>query len=160
MMTVTVSTQVAAPLEQVFRHFTDIEHAAQRVSGIRGIEMITAGPVGPGTRWREIREVIGHLDSAEMEVTAFDRNRAYTITHYKGGARLDTVFSFEKAGDGTRATIEFTLDSQGTPPGLLSPLGWAISGKVREVLSQDLSDLKDSAERQKLDAAAASGCAR
>ena len=149
MTTVTVSTQVAGPLEQVFRHFTDIEQAAKRVSGIRGIEMMTPGPFGPGTKWREIREVLGRLDSAEMQVTSFDRNRAYTITHHKGGARIDTVFSFEPSGNGgTKVTIEFTLEGPGMPPGLLSPLGWAISGKVRDVLSQDLSDLKESAERQ------------
>lgn len=148
MTTVTVSTEIAAPVDQVFRHFIDIEQAAQRVSGIRGIEMMTPGPFGPGTRWRETREVLGRLDSAEMEVTAFDRNRAYTITHHKGGARIDTVFSFVKSGDGTQVTIEFTLDSQGMPPGLLSPLGWLISGKIRDVLSQDLADLKKSAERK------------
>jgi carbon monoxide dehydrogenase subunit G len=147
MTTVTVSTQVAGPLEQVFRHFTDIDQAAKRVSGIRGIEMMTPGPFGPGTKWREIREVLGRLDSAEMQVTSFDRNRAYTITHHKGGARIDTVFSFEPSGDGTKVTIEFTLEGPGMPPWLLSPLGWAISGKVRDVLTQDLSDLKESAER-------------
>jgi carbon monoxide dehydrogenase subunit G len=149
MTTVTVSTHVAAPVEQVFREFTDVEHAAERVSGIRGIEMITPGPFGPGTRWREIRDILGHLDSAEMEVSAFDRNRSYTITHYKGGARIDAVFTFEPVGGDTKVSLEFTLDSQGMPPGLLSPLGWAISGKIRDVLAQDLSDLKDATERAK-----------
>ena len=43
-----------------------------------------------GARWRETREVLGHLDTAEMEVTAFERNRSYTITHHKAGVRIDT----------------------------------------------------------------------
>jgi hypothetical protein len=30
------------------------------------------------------------------------------------------------------------------PPGLLAPIEWAIAGKVRDVLSQDLADLKES----------------
>jgi carbon monoxide dehydrogenase subunit G len=147
MTTVKVSTQVAAPIDQVFRSFTDIERAAEKVSGIRGIEMVTPGPFGPGTKWREIRDVMGHLDSAMMEVTSFDRNRMYVITHHKGGARIDTTFSFEAVKDGTIVSIEFNLDSQGMPPGLLSPLGWAISGKIRDVLTQDLDDLKASAEK-------------
>jgi len=147
MTTVTVSSHVEAPVEQVFRQFTDVEQAAKRVAGIRGIEMMTPGAFGPGTKWREIREVVGRLDSADMEVTSFDRNRMYTITHYKAHSRIDTVFSFAPDGDGTKVTVEFTLDSQGMPPGLLAPLGWLVGGKIRSTLSQDLEDLKQAAER-------------
>jgi hypothetical protein len=82
-----------------------------------------------------------------MEVTAFETNRTYTITHHKGGVRIDTVFAFERIPGGTRVSIEFALNDQGLPPGLLSPLEWAIAGKVREVLSHDLTDLMASVER-------------
>ena len=147
MTTVTVSTLIAAPLEQVFKNFTDVEHAPQKVFGIKGIEMMTPGPFGPGTKWREIRDVMGHVERGEMEVTAFDRNRMYVITHLASGARIDTTFSFEPSAAGTKVSIEFNLDSQGMPPGLLAPLGWAMSGKIREMLGRDLKDLKSSSER-------------
>jgi carbon monoxide dehydrogenase subunit G len=146
MATVTVSNQVASPIEQVFRLFTDIEHASARVSGIKEIEMLTPGGFHLGTRWRETRDVLGRLDSAEMEVTAFERNRTYTITHHKAGVRIDTTFWFEASGGGTKVSVEFELDAGGMPPGLLAPLGWAIAGKVERVLSHDLADLKDSIE--------------
>jgi hypothetical protein len=32
----------------------------------------------------------------------------------------------------------------GLPPGLLAPIEWAIASTVRDVLSQDLADLKRS----------------
>ncbi len=148
MTTVTVSNEVSAPVDVVFALFTDVERAPQEVSGIKDLKTLTPGPFGLGTRWEETREVLGRLDSAEMEVTAFERNRTYTITHHKGGARIDTVFRFEPSGNKTKVTVEFTLDSQGLPPGLLSPVGWAIAGKVRDVLSSDLADLKASVERR------------
>ncbi len=88
------------------------------------------------------------MDSAEMEVTAFERNRAYTITHHKAGTRIDTVFTFEPFEDSTKVRIEFVLESHGLPPGLLAPLGWAIAGKVRDVISRDLADLKESMEQR------------
>ena len=84
---------------------------------------------------------------AEMEVTAFEQNRTYTITHHKGGVRIDTVFTFEPVPKGTKVSIEFGLNPQGLPPGLLSPLEWAIAGRVRDVLGQDLLDLKQSVEK-------------
>jgi hypothetical protein len=63
---------------------------------------------------------------------------------------IDTVFTFEHYDDGTKVSIEFDLESHGLPLGLLAPLGWAIAGKVREVLSHDLVDLKWSAEDQSM----------
>jgi uncharacterized protein YndB with AHSA1/START domain len=146
MATVKVSNQFDAPVERVFQYFTDVERAPVHVSGIRKIEMLTTGPLKLGARWRETRDVLGVSDSAEMELTAFERNRTYTITHHKGGVRVDTVFCFEPTKDGTTVSVEFELAADGLPPGLLMPLNWAMEGKVRDVLSQDLADMKKSLE--------------
>jgi len=148
MTTVTVDTQVAAPIEQVFKVFTDLEHGAERVSNIQKIELLTPGGFALGTRWLETREVLGRLDSAEMEVTAFERNRTYTITHYKAGARIDAVFTFEPVEGGTKVRIAYALESHGLPPGLLAPLMWVSASKVRDVISGDLADLKASLEHR------------
>jgi uncharacterized protein YndB with AHSA1/START domain len=144
--TVSVLTRINAPLERVFDLFTDIEHAKEHVSAIVDVEMLTVGPFALGTRWRESRRVVGRVDAAEMEVTAFERYRAYTITHHKGGIRIDTVFEFESAGDATQVTIEFGLGGAGLPPGLLTPVSWAIAGKVRRTLERDVADLKNQLE--------------
>ncbi len=144
MATITVSEQYAAPAAAVFALFADVEGSPGRVAGIKAIEMLTTGPFGRGTRWRETREVLGRLDSAEMEVTAFERNRTYTITHHKMGVRIDAVFTFKAENAGTCVTVEFTLAPHGIPPGFLAPLEWAIASKVRDVLGQDLADLKAS----------------
>lgn len=146
MAKVRVSSEVKAPVDQVFRLFTDIEHAAERVSGIKKIEIMSPGPINLGFRWSETREVLGRLDDAEMEITSFEPNHTYTVTHSKGGVRIDTVFTFEPVPGGTKVSVEFELSSQGLPPGLLLPLEWAIGGKVRHVLSDDLADLKESIE--------------
>lgn len=146
MAAIKVATDVAAPVEQVFRAFTDIEQGQRHVSSIKKIEMLTTNGVRMGARWRETREVLGRLDSAEMEITAYERNRMYTITHHKAGVRIDTTFWFEPSDLGTKVSVEFELDAGGMPPGLLAPLGWVIEGKVERVLSHDLADLKRSVE--------------
>jgi hypothetical protein len=148
MATITVSNEIAAPVHQVFEYFTDVGSGANHVSGIKKIAMLTTGKFGLGTRWLETREVLGVFDSAEMEVTSFERDKTYTITHHKGGVRIDTAFWFEPAGSqATKVTVEFELDSSGLPPGLLAPLNWAIAGKVRDVIGHDLADLKSSLEK-------------
>lgn len=145
--TVVVSADIEAPTRRVFDLFTDLERATEHVSGIKQVELLTPGRFGLGTRWRETREVFGHLDTVEMEVVAFERDRTYSLSHYKARVRVEIVFSFEPAQAGTRVTITFTLDGAGMPSGLLTPLNWAIAGKVRHVLDQDLADLKQCLEQ-------------
>jgi polyketide cyclase/dehydrase/lipid transport protein len=144
MARITVSNQIAAPVVVVFARFTDLEGSSKRVNGIKAIEMLSTGPFGLGTRWRETREVLSHLDTAEMEVTAYEKNRTYTITHRKLAAKIDTVFTFEPFESGTRVNVELSLTGPGLPPGLLTPIEWAITGAVRQVLTQDVADLKES----------------
>ena len=147
MTTVTVATLVAAPVEQVFDDFTDVEHVAGRVANIQKVEMLTVGGFRLHSRWLETRAVLGRQDTAEMEVTAFEQDRTYTITHHKAGARIDAVFTFEPVGGQTRVQIEFILETHGLPAGALAPMGWALASKVRDVIGQDLEDLKTFAEQ-------------
>ena len=147
MATVKVSADIAAPVEKVFELFTDIEHGPSRVGGIRAIKLLTPHGFALGTRWLETRDIVGVEDEAEMEVTAFEKNRRYTITHRKAGVRIDTEFAFAAKENGTTVSVEFALNPHGLPPALLSPLEWAMSSKVRNVLTSDLADLKASVER-------------
>jgi uncharacterized protein YndB with AHSA1/START domain len=140
---VTVSAFIAAPVERVFGVFTDFEGSAGRVSNIGRIEMLTLGGARLGARWLETRNVPGGAGTAEMEVTAFEQNRNYTITHHKGGARIEARFSFKPvAGGGTHVEVEFVLAGDGRPPGAVAPVWWAIGDAVRDVLAHDLEDLK------------------
>jgi len=149
MTTVTVATVVAAPVAQVFDVFTDVEHGAERVTNVQKLEMLTIGGLSLGSRWLETRVVLGRQDTVEMEVTAFEQNRTYTITHHKAGARIDAVFTFDPVDDRTtRVQIEFILESHGLPPGALAPVRWAMASKVRDVIGQDLEDLKAFIEQQ------------
>ena len=62
MSTVTVVNHIAAPVEEVFGVFTDLEHGAERVSNIQKIEVLTVGGFKLGTRWLETRETLGQSD--------------------------------------------------------------------------------------------------
>jgi uncharacterized protein YndB with AHSA1/START domain len=147
MASVTVSAYIDARVERVFAVFTDIEGSAGRVSNIDRIEMLTLGGARLGARWLETRRTPGGSGTAEMEVTAFERNHGYTITHHKGGARIEARFTFKPvAGGGTHVEVEFVLAGDGRPPGAVAPVWWAIGETVGDVLRQDLDDLKGCVE--------------
>ena len=146
MVTVTVANKIAAPVDRVFTLFTDLDHCAGLVTGIKKIDVLTSGPFGLRTRWLETREVMGREVTEELEVTAFEMNHAYTVTNDVHGARMDTHFTFEPAGEGTNVNIVFQLAPQTFLSMLVSPLGWTLAGKVRKALQDEVMDYKRFAE--------------
>ena len=70
MAKVSVSSKINAPVEDVFKLFTDIENVPQWVSAIKKIELMSTGPFNLGTRWIETREVLGRVDDPQMEITS------------------------------------------------------------------------------------------
>ena len=140
--TIAVAVDIAAPTYRVFDAFTDVERAAERVPSIKRVELLTPGSFALGTRWRETRDVSGHLAITEMEVIAFEQDQTYVLSRDEAGVPVEIVFSFEWAGTGTRVLVEFTLDRAGGSPGCQSPLGWAIAGNLRDLIDRDLTELK------------------
>ena len=51
----TLSRRVEALIDAVFAAFSDIPRGHEMIEQITAIEMLTDGPVGVGTRWRETR---------------------------------------------------------------------------------------------------------
>jgi len=146
MVTITVTNTINAPVDTVFGLFTNLEHCGERVSGIKKCEVLTLGPFGLRTRWLETREVMGRDVTEELEVTAFEHNRAYTITSAGHNIRVDTQFTFEPRGDGTLVTITFRTEAQTLPSMLMSPLGWTMAGTIRRAIEHDMMDFKRLAE--------------
>ncbi|MGE0041622.1 MAG: SRPBCC family protein [Vicinamibacterales bacterium] len=146
MATVRVGTLIRAPLERVFRVFTDIEGSALRVRNIQQIEMLTPGAIKIGSRWRETRELMGQTASEELQITAFEMNRMYTITCDTHGTRFDCTFRFTEAPDGTDVMAELDIIPQSFGARLVAPFGALVLSNIEKSLEQDLMDLTHAVE--------------
>jgi hypothetical protein len=142
----TLTTRVAAPVREVFALFTDFAHAAGRVRGIKKVEVLTPGPVGVGTRFRETRVLFNREATEEMEVTAFEPGRGYTLGCQSCGAVYASAFRFEPDGDGTLVTLDFEARARSLLAKLMAPLSFLMMGTVKKCIRQDLDDLKKVAE--------------
>ncbi|MEM9165389.1 MAG: SRPBCC family protein [Planctomycetota bacterium] len=146
MKPLTCSIEIASPVEHVFGVASDIPGAAERVEGIKSVEMLSEGPVGEGTRWRETRIMFGREAKEEMWITAFDPPNAYRVEARSHGTRYDTRFEFEPTEAGTRLTMRF----QGTPETLsarvLGTLFSAMTKHLEKCIRDDLVDIKAACE--------------
>lgn len=105
---VIVERTIAAPPERVFAASSNIPQWAEVVPAITKIEMLTDGPVGVGTRFRETRVMFGREATETMEVLEFEPPRRYLLGAESHGARYRTELRFEPDGEGTRMVFDFT----------------------------------------------------
>jgi hypothetical protein len=138
---------IAAPAADVFALFTDLENAAGRIRAIRQLELLTGGPVGAGTRFRETRVMFGTEQTEEMEIIAFDPPHSYTVRCVSGGMEYRTEFWFVSVGAGTRVEQELTVRPLTFTAKLMTPFSRLMLTPLKRFLEQDLRDRKQIAER-------------
>jgi hypothetical protein len=143
----TLTKRIEAPLETVFDVATDLAHAAEHLRGIQKIELLTDGPVGVGTRWRETRKMMGHESTETLQIVAFDRPRSYAVGCESCGAYLETTFRFAQVGEATDLTLDVRMEARSLVAKLMSPLGSLMFGKtMRQLMENDLDDVRRVAE--------------
>jgi hypothetical protein len=135
----------------VWEVLTDVAHADQTLSGVERVELITDGPYGVGTRWRETRRMFGKEATEQMEVTVAEAPTRTVIEADSSGVRYVTEFTLTPtSADATRLAMSFTA-VQGQA-NLLSRALWLLLGRLgakasEKVMARDLHDIAARAER-------------
>ena len=142
----TIKTHFESPLEVTFELISDFEHAAEHIRAIRQLEVLTPGPVGVGTRFRETRKMFGKESSEEMEVTAFDAPHGYTVECDSCGSHCRAEYQLVADIAGTHIRLDFDVRPVSFMAKLFTPLSWLMLGSMKKMAATDLEDLKAVAE--------------
>jgi uncharacterized protein YndB with AHSA1/START domain len=112
---ITNSIEIERRPEDVFTYLDQLERHGEWQSQIVSTTVETDGPVGVGTRVREIRKIGGREQDASYEVTEHDPPRRTAFRGVAGPVRPVGTVTVEPLGDGdrTRVTIDFDLVGQG-----------------------------------------------
>jgi uncharacterized membrane protein len=149
MQNVEVRRHVAAPVQRVWDVATDLARSPQVVRAIDAVEVLTPGPFGVGTRWRETRTMMGRSATEEMTVTAVEPQRSYRVEAASRGARYVSTFAFAPSADGG---TDLTTTFGGRPTSAVARVLGAVTAPlmrraVVKALRQDLDDIAAAAER-------------
>ncbi|MET1022462.1 MAG: SRPBCC family protein, partial [Arthrobacter sp.] len=87
-----LTQHVNAPAEKVWAVISDIPGSAVTLSGIDSIQMLSDGPYGEGTRWKETRTMMGRSETVEMWVSQAEPPRSTTVKARQGGADYTSRF--------------------------------------------------------------------
>ena len=146
MTEITVRKHIAAPVGHVFEKATDFARAPESIKGIEKIEMLTDGPVGVGTRFRETRVLFGKEATEEMEITEFEPPRRYVLGCENHGCRYRTEFRFVPNGSGTDLEMTFGAEPLTTTAKVMSFMMRPLMKTTMKHCSKDLEDLKTAVE--------------
>src|SRR2546425_7526373 len=121
--------RIAAPVERVFEVFADLRNVPGRIKGIKRLEVLTDGPIGVGTKFRETREMFGKDATEEMEITEFDPPRTYSVGALSCGCQYTARYDFRADGEGTLVGLNLRGEAVSFVAKLLMPLmDWLMSG--------------------------------
>ncbi len=138
-----VNQYVAAPPDVVFKYSTSIESWPDFIGGIDRVELLTDGPVGVGTRFRETRTMYGKESSEEMEITEFNPPSSYIVEAKSHGAHYVSRFDFEENDAGTLVTMFFDARPMNFLAKIVGLLMMPMMKKaVAKCVQEDLMDLK------------------
>ncbi len=137
-----VSVDVAATPEQAWAVYSDLAHAADRIKGIERIEIITDGPIGVGTKWRETRIMMKKETTEEMEITEWVPNSHYAVHSDSCGSDFTCVMRVTPADAGCTVTMDMEFKPRTFMAKLMTPLGWLMTGVMKKCILGDLEDLK------------------
>jgi carbon monoxide dehydrogenase subunit G len=135
--------RVDRPVEYVFASVTDPAKLATWQPNLVSVTKETEGPVGVGTRFREVRRgPFGRTVEAIVEVSAYEENRRFDLRIVSGPLPIDGRNRFAPSDDGTR--IDFTAKGElGGPLRLAQPI---LARLLRRQFERDYARLKEALE--------------
>lgn len=146
MSSITLTREINAPVDDVFALASNFPNAAETIRGIDRVQMLTAGPVGVGTRFRETRKLYGKEATEEMEVTLYEPPKRYVIEAESHGAKYHTEFRFEERGMVTEVTMTFGATPLTFVAKVMAFLTKPLMKVMVETCGKDLDDIKAAAE--------------
>jgi uncharacterized protein YndB with AHSA1/START domain len=112
---VELTVVVDRPVEQVFAYVTDPAKLAEWQPNVISVSKETEGPMGAGTRLREVRRgPFGRSVEALVEVAEYEENRRFDLRIVSGPLPIDGRNEFRPADAGTR--IDFVAEGRISGP--------------------------------------------
>ena len=145
---INLSINVNAAPQTVFNVVSDIANSPDRIDWFDKVDMLTDGPVGVGTKWRETRRMNKRESVEEWEMKAFESPNYFTAYCDTQGYDVEMTMRVDPEGDGSRLSLDMTTKPRTLFGKLMTPLEWCMSGMMKKIVLKDLESTKAYIEKQ------------
>jgi carbon monoxide dehydrogenase subunit G len=107
MATFTVTTFINRPLQEVFDFMTNPANFAQWQSGTKSASWASEGPVGVGSIFHSVGEMMGREMKMDLEITQWSPPHVWGIKGASGPMKFGAINKFASKDGGTQVTQTF-----------------------------------------------------
>jgi uncharacterized protein YndB with AHSA1/START domain len=132
------TVEIPRPPAEVFPWLLEEDKVPQWTGHLKTYEQI--GPLGAGSRLRQVLEVSGRIIDVELEVTAYDPPSGAQTSFKTNGIEVVNSYALEAAGAGTRITQSVEANPSGFTARMLVPV---IQPRLEQKLTEDLQRLQE-----------------
>ena len=140
MTSVSSSTTINQPVDKVFK--TVIDNATVLPPGVLEMKVTPPGPLALGSMIHYTSEVMGRKYESAIQVSAFVPNQKYSTKTTGVPRPMETVHTFEPAGNGTKLTISVELVG-----GYPAAAEGTVKAQWQKTLDTSTSQIKQQAEK-------------
>jgi hypothetical protein len=147
-MIVEAQVTINGSKEAVWAAITNIENAAEIISGIQKIEVLEKPANGlVGLRWRETRILFGDAATVEKWITEAVEKESYKTRAEDGGFVFETTMRLSESG-GVTLTSSHETKPQGFVASLKALPMFLFKGMIKKAILDDLNDVKAAVEKK------------
>jgi len=143
MINLDLGTLIDKPVKDVFAFVTNPNNMSKWNSAVVSMQQITPGPVGMGTKFKNVGEMLGRRIEGEMQVVAFEPDTKYGFQMNAGPMQVNVILTFKTVGTGTK----LNLNAQGNPAGVFKLAEGVMQGRVKSMMEENLARLKSVLEK-------------
>jgi uncharacterized membrane protein len=138
-----VSVVIKRPVEEVFSFVSNPDNESLWSSGLVESSQISEGPVGVGTRMKEVNRILGKRIEHIYEITEYEPNRGYSCKSISGPFPWRGAYTFEPVRGGTRVTMTGEFQGLSRVFKLAEPLIIRIGKRQYQADFDNLRDLME-----------------
>ena len=147
MITLRETVEIDRPLEEVFNYVVNVENAPKWQPAVIEVKRITNGPIGVGTKFKEVAKMMGRRVDTICEITELETNKKFAFKGTSSGPfEYESTYTLEPKENGTSISIVGNFRTKGFWR-LLEPF---IKGEVAKESSQELAAMKEAIESRRV----------
>jgi carbon monoxide dehydrogenase subunit G len=133
-----ISALIDRPVLDVFTFICNPLNLPKWQTMIAGIEQVTPGAVGVGSKYKVSAEMLGRKIDGVMEVVEYQPPTRFGFVNNAGPLQVTVMVTLKPVGTGAKVT----LNAQGEPGGLFKLAEGALAGQVKSQMEANLTRLK------------------
>ena len=133
------SVEIPRPPADVFPWLLDEDKVPRWTGHLERYERLDDGPLGHGSKVRQVLEVSGRTIDVTLEITGYEPPSGAQTRFSTNGIQVVSSYALEAAGAGTRLTQSLEAKPSGLSARMLVPV---IQPRLEKKLTEDLERLR------------------